>query len=95
MRSMPSMRLLAMAGAAARRNNVAIYNCSYQPVESIDSFCEALLISMAGNGFDADCWASAAEIPNARIGPRTVDASRQLRRRCAATMAEDMARTSV
>ncbi len=27
MRSMPSMRLLAMAGAAARRNNVAIYNC--------------------------------------------------------------------
>jgi len=30
------MRLLAMAGAAARRNNVAIYNCSYQPVESID-----------------------------------------------------------
>jgi hypothetical protein len=53
------------------------------------------LISMAGNGFDADCWASAAEIPNARIGPRTVDASRQLRRRCTATMAEDMARTSV
>ncbi|HMH72413.1 MAG TPA: hypothetical protein VK554_08935 [Bradyrhizobium sp.] len=52
------------------------------------------LISMAGNGFDADCWASAAEIPNARIGPRTVDASRQLRRRCTATMAEDMARTS-
>jgi len=53
------------------------------------------LISMAGNGFDADCWASAAEIPNERIGPRKVVASRQLRRRCAATMAEDMARTSV
>src|SRR5712691_3209592 len=53
------------------------------------------LISMAGNGFDADCWASAAEIPNERIGPRKVDASRQLRRRCTATMAEDMARTSV
>src|SRR4051794_25531478 len=50
MRSMPSMRLLAMAGAAARRNNVAIYNCSYQPVESIDSFCEALIISMSGCG---------------------------------------------
>jgi ribonucleoside-diphosphate reductase alpha chain len=50
MQSMPSMRLLAMAGAAARRNNVAIYNCSYQPVESIDSFVEALTISMSGCG---------------------------------------------
>lgn len=27
MRAMPSMRLLAMAGPAARRNNIAIYNC--------------------------------------------------------------------
>lgn len=50
MRVMPSMRLLAMAGPAARRNNIAIYNCSYQPVESIDSFVEALIISMSGCG---------------------------------------------
>lgn len=50
MRAMPSMRLLAMAGPAARRNNVTIYNCSYQPVESIDSFVEALTISMSGCG---------------------------------------------
>ncbi len=50
MRAMPSMRLLAMAGAAARRNNITIYNCSYQPVESIDSFVEALIISMSGCG---------------------------------------------
>jgi len=50
MEAMPSMRLLAMAGPAAHRNNVAIYNCSYQPVESVDSFVEALLISMAGCG---------------------------------------------
>ncbi len=50
MRSMPSMRLLAMAGAPARRNNVTIYNCSYQPVESVDSFVEGLLISMSGCG---------------------------------------------
>jgi ribonucleoside-diphosphate reductase alpha chain len=50
MRSMPSMRLLAMAGPAARRNSIAIYNCSYQPVESIDSFVEALIISMSGCG---------------------------------------------
>jgi ribonucleoside-diphosphate reductase alpha chain len=50
MRAMPSMRLLAMAGTAAHRNNITIYNCSYQPVESIDSFVEALIISMCGCG---------------------------------------------
>lgn len=50
MRAMPSMRLLAMAGPAARRNNVTIYNCSYMPVESIDSFVEGLIISMSGCG---------------------------------------------
>jgi ribonucleoside-triphosphate reductase len=47
---MPSMRLLAMAGEPARRSNVAIYNCSYLPVDSIDSFVEALIISMNGCG---------------------------------------------
>ncbi len=50
MKATPSMRLLAMAGPAARRNNIAIYNCSYQPVDSIDSFVEALHISMNGCG---------------------------------------------
>lgn len=47
---MPSMRLLAMAGPAARRNNIAIYNCSFRAVDSLDAFHEALLISMAGCG---------------------------------------------
>ncbi|OQY45983.1 MAG: hypothetical protein B6242_08975 [Anaerolineaceae bacterium 4572_78] len=50
MRAMPSMRLLAMAGPAARRNNVTIYNCSYLPADSIDAFVEALIISMCGCG---------------------------------------------
>jgi len=50
MKIMPSMRLLAMAGPAARRNNIAIYNCSYMPVDSVDSFVEALIISMSGCG---------------------------------------------
>jgi ribonucleoside-diphosphate reductase alpha chain len=50
MKSMPSMRLLAMAGAPARRDNTSIYNCSALPVDSIDAFCEGLLISMAGCG---------------------------------------------
>lgn len=50
MQAMPSMRLLAMAGPAARRQNLAIYNCSYLAVDSLDSFVEALIISMAGCG---------------------------------------------
>ena len=50
MKVMPSMRLLAMAGDPARRSNIAIYNCSYLPVDSIDSFVEALIISMNGCG---------------------------------------------
>ncbi|MGE3913658.1 MAG: ATP cone domain-containing protein [Chloroflexota bacterium] len=50
MKVTPSMRMLAMAGPAARRNNISIYNCSYQPVDSLDAFCEALIISMSGCG---------------------------------------------
>ncbi len=50
MKVMPSMRMLAMAGPAARRSNITIYNCSYQPVDSIDAFVEALIISMSGCG---------------------------------------------
>lgn len=47
---MPSMRLLAMAGPAAQRNSMALYNCSYLPVKDIQSFVEAMHISMAGCG---------------------------------------------
>ena len=50
MQVMPSMRLLAMAGDAARRNNIALYNCSYMVVDSIHAFVEALIISMNGCG---------------------------------------------
>ncbi|MBR9998069.1 MAG: hypothetical protein KFF73_03815 [Cyclobacteriaceae bacterium] len=50
MNVMPSMRLLAMAGPAARRNNISIYNCSYMPVDGIQSFVEAMIISMSGCG---------------------------------------------
>ena len=50
MKAMPSMRLIATAGDAARRQNLSIYNCSYMAVDSIDSFVEALIISMAGCG---------------------------------------------
>ena len=50
MRIMPSMRLLAMAGAAARRNNISLYNCSFVPIDTFDSIVEALIISMNGCG---------------------------------------------
>jgi ribonucleoside-diphosphate reductase alpha chain len=50
MEVLPSMRLLAMAGPAARKNNITIYNCSFLPVSDILSFAEALYISMSGCG---------------------------------------------
>lgn len=50
MKAMPSMRLLAMAGPAAKRNGISIYNCSYLPVDRLSSFVEALVISMSGCG---------------------------------------------
>jgi ribonucleoside-diphosphate reductase alpha chain len=50
MKVMPSMRLLAMAGPAARRSNICIYNCSYLPVDGFQSFIEAMIISMNGCG---------------------------------------------
>lgn len=50
MKATPSMRLLAAAGDSARRQNICIYNCSYLPADSVESFCEALLISMSGCG---------------------------------------------
>jgi len=50
MKAMPSMRLLAMAGAPAQRNNICIYNCSFVGVDCLDAFVEALIISMCGCG---------------------------------------------
>lgn len=50
MKATPSMRLLAMAGPSARRQNIGIYNCSYLPVDAIDSYVEGLIISMSGCG---------------------------------------------
>lgn len=50
MQALPSMRLLAMAGPAARRQNLAIYNCTYLCVDDIQAFVEMLIISMSGCG---------------------------------------------
>lgn len=45
-----SMRLFAMAGEAARRDNTVLYNCSYLPVNSLEAMAEALYLSMSGCG---------------------------------------------
>jgi hypothetical protein len=50
MESFSSMRLFAMAGKAGRRNNLSLYNCSALGIDSIDAFCEVLLLSMSGCG---------------------------------------------
>jgi len=47
---MPSMRALMTAGKALERDNVAGYNCSYLPVDSIESFDESMYILMNGTG---------------------------------------------
>lgn len=50
MDALPSMRLLSQAGASARRDNVAIYNCAYQAFDDLSCVYESLHIAMAGCG---------------------------------------------
>ena len=47
---MPSMRLTATAGPAAKKDNLCIYNCSYLPIDSLYSFSELMYILMCGTG---------------------------------------------
>jgi len=47
---MPSMRMLMTAGAAANRDNTAIFNCSYTAVNHPRVFDEILYILMCGTG---------------------------------------------
>ena len=47
---MPSMRCMMTAGEALDRDNVAGYNCSYLPVDSVRAFDEALYILCCGTG---------------------------------------------
>lgn len=50
MKATPAMRLIAMAGPAAKRQNISIYNCSFTVIDSIDAMVEELIIAMAGCG---------------------------------------------
>ena len=47
---MPSMRALMTAGKALDLHNVAGYNCSYLPIDSLRSFDEIMYILMNGTG---------------------------------------------
>ena len=47
---MPSMRSMMTAGPAAARDNTCMYNCSYLPVDTVQSFDEAMYILLCGTG---------------------------------------------
>jgi ribonucleoside-diphosphate reductase alpha chain len=49
-RVMPSMRALWSAGDAAKATNVAIYNCAFATIDSVEAFAECLYILMCGTG---------------------------------------------
>lgn len=50
MNVMPSMRGLMTAGPALERDNVAIFNCAYLPVDHPRAFDEAMYVLMCGTG---------------------------------------------
>src|SRR5688572_23646676 len=47
---MPSMRLLMTAGEAAKRQNVAGFNCAFLPIDDVKSFDELMYILLCGTG---------------------------------------------
>lgn len=50
LRVMPSMRGVMTAGAALRRDEAAIYNCAYLPMDNLKSFDEEIYTLMLGTG---------------------------------------------
>lgn len=50
MEVMPSMRALMTAGPALERDNIAGYNCSFIPIDSLRAFDEIMYILMCGTG---------------------------------------------
>ncbi len=48
--AMPSMRLFWSAGAAARKTNASVYNCSYVAPAKITDFAEIMYLLMCGAG---------------------------------------------
>jgi len=46
----PSMRAVMTAGKAADRDNTAMYNCSYLPIDDVKAFDECMYILLCGTG---------------------------------------------
>ena len=55
LKTMPSMRLLMTAGEAAKRNNIAAYNCHYGAIDKVRKFSDMLLILLHGTGSGFSC----------------------------------------
>lgn len=49
-KAMPSMRLVWSAGKAARKTNVAAYNCSFIAPSKLEDFAEIIYLLMCGTG---------------------------------------------
>ncbi|MFN9951656.1 MAG: hypothetical protein ACK55I_01040, partial [bacterium] len=47
---LPSMRSLMTAGPALDHDNTCLYNCSYLPIDSLESFAELFVVLMNGTG---------------------------------------------
>ena len=73
LRVVPSMRLVTMAGEAARRQNIATYNCSALGISCIDAFGEVLYLLSQGTGvgFSVESWA----IDQLPVAHRTSDSN--------------------
>lgn len=74
-RILPSMRSMQFAGKSVELNNSRIFNCSYLPIDHIDSFSEImfLLLSGCGVGFSVQKH-HVGELPpvkGPRINPNT------------------------
>jgi ribonucleotide reductase, class II len=50
LKALPSMRAMMTAGIAAKASEIAIYNCSYLPINDIKSFSETLYLLACGTG---------------------------------------------
>lgn len=48
---LPSMRSMQFAGKAIEVSPARIYNCSYSPIDSIESFSEAMFLLLSGCGY--------------------------------------------
>jgi ribonucleoside-triphosphate reductase (thioredoxin) len=50
LKALPSMRALQMAGPAAERENLCLYNCAMRAIDSFEAFAEILYVLMQGTG---------------------------------------------